>query len=247
MLRHRHFISFFTTTLIYIGIAVLFFYMQHLYVGTEKKPEEKIIKMSLSAFVPPEPLPIEKPVEKVEEVVEAEIIEEPKPIIETFLPEPMIKKIIPKPLPPVVKKVVKPKPKKKKLKKKIVKKKVSKKKPAKKKVVKKVKASTQVAKKSTKAYASPAKKNAFLSKVRAKINRNKMYPRIAQKRGMEGSVKVKFTILANGKVSNIQVKGKKVFLNSARSAIKKAFPISTKNCPLSLPTTVNLTLRYQLR
>jgi protein TonB len=206
--------------------------------------------MSLSAFVPPKPLPIEKPIEKIEEVVE------PEPTVEEPKPEPIVEKIIPKPLPPVikkkiikkkiVKKVLKPKAKKKKPKKKIVKKKILKKKSIKTKKIKKKKATSSVAKKSTKSYASPAKKNAFLSKVRAKINRNKMYPRIAQKRGMEGSVKVKFTILANGQVSNIQVKGKKVFLNSARSAIKKAFPISVKNVPLSLPTTVNLTLRYQL-
>jgi len=64
---------------------------------------------------------------------------------------------------------------------------------------------------------------------------------------MQGKVKVRFTILANGNVGHISVKGPKVFHNSARYAVKKAFPISTKNAPISLPTSVNLTLHYQLR
>jgi protein TonB len=64
---------------------------------------------------------------------------------------------------------------------------------------------------------------------------------------MQGSVKVRFTILPGGNVGNISISGPKVFHRSARSAIKKSFPVSTKNIPVSLPQTVNLTLRYQLR
>ena len=74
-----------------------------------------------------------------------------------------------------------------------------------------------------------------------KIDRNKFYPRIAKKRGMQGSVKVKFTILANGNVGHISVSGPKVFHNSARNAVKKAFPIDAKKSPISLPTSVNVT------
>jgi protein TonB len=86
-----------------------------------------------------------------------------------------------------------------------------------------------------------------LASLRAKINRKKSYPRIAQKRGMQGTVKIRFTILRNGHVGNITVSGPKVFHNSAKGAVKKAFPISVKNAPLRLPTTVNLSLRYKLR
>jgi len=243
VLRHRHFISFFTTILIYIGIAILFLSMQYLYVGTEKKHEEKIIKISLSieeAFEKPEELKELEPL--ITETIEPEPPKETvEPKVEKIEPEPIIEKVIPKPI-PVVKK------------KKIVKKKIKKKKYIKKKrrVKKKIKKRTthkskRVWKKASKAQANPAKKNAFLAKVRSKISQAKSYPRIAQRRGMQGSVKVRFTILANGHVSNIQVSGKKVFLKSAREAVKKAFPLSVKNCPLSLPSTVNFTLRYQLR
>jgi len=63
---------------------------------------------------------------------------------------------------------------------------------------------------------------------------------------MQGVVKVKFTILKNGNVSNITMSGSKIFHRSVKKAIKSAFPIS-KKAPLPLPTTVNLTLRYRLR
>ena len=64
---------------------------------------------------------------------------------------------------------------------------------------------------------------------------------------MQGTVKIRFTILANGNVGHISVSGPKVFHNSARNAVKKAFPIGTRNVPLSLPASVNLLLRYQLK
>ena len=92
-----------------------------------------------------------------------------------------------------------------------------------------------------------AKKNQFLAQVRQKINQHKSYPKIAQRRGLQGKVKVRFTILANGNVGHISLSGPKVFHNSARRAVKGAFPINTKNAPISLPQSVNLTLRYQLR
>ena len=161
-----------------------------------------------------------------------------------MIPEPIVEKIVPKPK-PVVKKVVK----KKSIKKKIIKKKRVKKKPRKKKSVKKrvTKRKATRKKPASKKKVSPAKKNAFLSRIRSKINKNKTYPRIAQRRGMQGSVKGRFTIQRSGRVGNISVSGPKVFHSSAKRAVQKSFPISTKNAPISLPETVNFTLRYQLR
>ncbi|HFQ61405.1 MAG TPA: energy transducer TonB [Epsilonproteobacteria bacterium] len=214
----------------------------------EQKVEEKIISFSLSQYIP-EVIPAVEEVK--EETIEPEpiepepVVEEEKiePIVEESIPEPEVVKVLPK---PIVKKVVKPpkkRVKKKKTKKKYVKKRVSKKKFNKKRKTKK--ATKQKASSSRKF--SAAKKNAFLSQIRTRINRNKNYPRIAQRRGMQGTVKVRFTILANGHVSNIVISGKKVFFSSARSAIKKAFPVNVKNAPMSLPETVNLILNYQIR
>lgn len=239
MQRHRFFISFFGTLLLYVTVGLLFFYTLHQTIGTEQKPQEKIITFALSEYVPEVIPPVEPPMETpeeepiVEEVVEPVVKEEP--VIEEVMPEPIKPKPVVKKKKIVKKKVIK----KKRVKKKSVKKRVTKRKSTTKKASRKKRAS--------KTEASPAKKNAFMSRIRAKINKNKAYPRIAQRRGMQGSVKVRFTILPNGHVSNIKITGKKVFHKSARKAIQKAFPIKVKSAPLSLPTTVNLTLRYQIQ
>jgi len=213
---------------------------QHSKISTQRS-EEKVMQVMLSEFVP-EVLPIEeKPVveevkeepvepEKIEE--ELEVIEEPLPqekekVVEEPTPEPIVK-----PLPPLPKPVIE-KPKKKPEVKKIVKKKKPVKKPS--------RASSK------KTQANPEKVHHFYKKVRVKINQNKSYPKIAKRRRMQGSVKVTFTVSRSGNVSNIRLNGPKVFHSSARHAVKSAFPISVKNIPVSLPATVNITLRYQIR
>ena len=206
---------------------------QHFIVSQKEK--DQTINLSLSQFVPEvieqPPEPIEEPI--VEEIIEPEPEPEPEPEIEEPEPEPVvIEKPVVKPIPelkPVIKKVKKKKTKK------VVKKK------------KQRKVKKRSSRRATSSKVNPKKKSQFLARVRAKINRAKSYPRIAQKRGMQGTVKVRFTILKNGRVGHISVRGPKVFHNSAKRAVKKAFPINTKNAPLSLPTTVNLSLRYQLK
>jgi len=258
MLRNRHFISYFSTTLIYLSVAGIFLYVEQNMLVAEKKSEEKAITMCLSSFVP-EVLPvIEEPVVEEEPVVKPEIIKEPigeeesvvepeiipEPIVEKepeikeeIIPEPIVEKVIPK---PVVKKEKKKPEVKKKPKKKIVKKKKIKKKKVKKKQARKKSSASR-------SKSSKAKKNQFLANIRAKINKHKSYPRVAKKRRMQGSIKVKFTILRSGKVGNISLKGPKIFHNSARAAVKSAFPVNAKNAPISLPQSINLTLRYQIR
>jgi len=242
MKKHHFSLSFLITLFLYVAVVSVFFLFVKKIAGTEQKPKEKSISFSISQYKQEtiveeiEPKPIEEPIEEIAK--EPDIEPEKESVEKEVKPEPIIKKIIPKPL-PVIKKVIK----KKRVHKKVIKRKL-KKTIVKKRSIRKVK---KASKRASKSQASPAKKNAFLAKVRAKINRAKSYPRIAQRRGMQGAVKVRFTILKNGHVSNIQVSGKRVFFKSAKQAVKKAFPISVKNIPMHLPTTVNLTLRYQLR
>ena len=211
-------------------MAGLFFYAQeHQFVSAEKV-ELQTMNMTLSTFVP-EVIP---PAEEIEEeIIEEEIIEdsivESEVIEEEIIPEPIIEKVTPKPIVKEVK--LKPKP--------IVKQKVKKKETKKKKRKKTI---SSVASKS-----SPAQKNKFLAKIRANINKYKSYPRIAKKRGIQGTVKVKFTILRSGKVGHISVDGPKVFHNSAQDAVKSAFPINAKESPLSLPMSISIPLRYKIR
>jgi len=245
--QHRYKVSFSLTTFIYVSLFLAYVYMMSQHFVVSQKEKDKTITLSLSQFSPEV---IEQPPEPEEPVVEKPVVEEP--VVEEE-PEPEPEVIEPEPIPePVVeeKPVVEPKPVIKKVEKKPKpKKKTAKKKTAKKKIrhKKKKRASHASSRRATSSRVDPNKKSAYLAKVRAKINRGKSYPRIAQRRGMQGTVKVRFTILKNGHVGSITVKGPKVFHSSAKRAVKKAFPISVKNAPLSLPTTVNLALRYKLR
>ncbi len=234
MVKHRYLISFFTTTLFYLLLAGTYFYVQQQNFIADRKPQDQIMHLSLATCVPEEIVPpVEEPVEEEEiiEEPEPEPIVEEKPVPEVVIPKPIEPKIIPK---PVIKKIEK-KP--------VVKKKKKVKKKVKKRAAPKT---TKGLKRAGVSRNSTAKKNQFLAKVRAKINKYKSYPKIAKRRGMQGTVKVQFTILSNGNVGHISVSGPKVFYSSAKSAVKKAFPIRTKNIPISLPTRVNLLLRYQL-
>ena len=248
MLKNRYFISYISTTLLYVTIIGLFLYMQQQTQISTAKSQERVMQVMLSDFspevIPVEEKPVveevEEPEVKEEEPVEPEVIEDPVPqekekVLEEPMPEPIVKPlpVLPKPFiekpkqKPEVKKIVKKKPKK---------------------TVKKNQPKQKASKASLKKMqANPNEINTFYKKIRVKINENKFYPKMAKRRRMQGSVQVKFTILRSGEVSNIVLQGPKVFHNSVRHAVQSAFPISVKNIPVSLPTTVNITLRYQIR
>ncbi len=246
----RYFTAYGIALVVYVSAISTLFYSQNNTFISSKETKEKVLKMSLSSFVPEVITPVKKQDEKpLEEVVKTKVKNiEIEPIIK---PEIFVKKPEIKPL----KKELKKKPKV--LTKKIVTKKVPEKKvlknpknPVKKKTKTKTTANTKTAKKqatSKQIKSSTGERNKFFTQLRTKIDRHKSYPRIAKKRRMEGSVKVKFTILKNGKIGNISVSGTKIFYKSARNAVNSAFPISIKKIPITLPKTVNLTLRYQIR
>ncbi len=87
-------------------------------------------------------------------------------------------------------------------------------------------------------------KRSFLSKLKAKINRNKHYPRIAERRGVTGSVHVRFTILRNGGVGALSASGPALLRSAAKAAVRHAFPINPAKAPFSLPYRTGVTLRY---
>ena len=69
-------------------------------------------------------------------------------------------------------------------------------------------------------------KKAFLRNVRSKIIANKKYPKIAKRRHVEGSVKVRFDITKQGQVSNIRfINGKRIFQKSIRKTLERTFPM----------------------
>ncbi len=217
MLNNRHFIAYSITTLFYLALAGIIVYLPAPTRISTESSQEKVIQISVTDFVP-EVLP------PVEEVIE-EVVEEPK--------EEEIKVEKPVLIPVVAKKVL-PKVKKTKPVKKSKKKKIKKKKQAKRKTS------------SPQRKVNPAKVNLFYKKIRVKMDKHKFYPKIAKRRGMQGTVKVSFTILPSGKVSHITLVGPKVFQKSARKAVESVFPLNVKNVPVSLPARVHVKLHYQI-
>ncbi|NOR55424.1 MAG: TonB family protein [Sulfurovum sp.] len=234
MLNNRHFIAYSITTFFYLLFAGIIVYLPTATKIATESSQEKVIQLSVTEFMT-EVLPSVE--EVIEEIVEEKVEkEEPKPEVEVKVEELQVEKpvVIPVVVKKVLPKVTKTKPVKK------PKKKKTKKKSTKKKQVKRKTSSVQ-------RKVNPAKVNLFYKKIRVKMNRHKFYPKIAKRRGMQGSVKVSFTILPSGKVSRITLVGPKVFQKSARKAVESVFPLNVKNVPVSLPTRVNVTLHYQIR
>ena len=87
--------------------------------------------------------------------------------------------------------------------------------------------------------------------IKQKIEENKRYPLLARNKGIEGEVWVKFEILKNGKVKNINVvksSRHQILDNAAIESIKKAnpfppFPEGLKESSL----VINICLRFELK
>ncbi|HHD81934.1 MAG TPA: energy transducer TonB, partial [Campylobacterales bacterium] len=89
-----------------------------------------------------------------------------------------------------------------------------------------------------------------LQNVRSQLIANKKYPKIAKRRGIEGSVKVRFDITASGNVTNIRfLNGKTIFQKSIRKTLQETFPVAIpNNVKADLPiSNVNVTLHFNIR
>lgn len=225
----RNLLALLLTSSLYIIVGAMLLYAP-LSVESIAPPKDNIIKISMVAEPTPEPQLIQKP-EPIE----------PKPIPEP-IPEPQP---IPKPIP-------KPKPKK-----------VVKKKPIKKQVIKKTKkiatkrthTKQKTSHKATGKEAATSSQKAslkkkFLRHVKSNIQKNKKYPRVAVRRGIEGHVRIVFDIQKSGAVTNIRISGGHITLQKAsKSAIQRSFPIAV---PLKLRSSlpirnVALTLGFTIR
>jgi len=95
-----------------------------------------------------------------------------------------------------------------------------------------------------------AAKKAFLNNLRAKIIANKEYPKIALRRHIQGSVKVRFDLTTNGGVSNIRfLEGKTILQKGVRKAILRSFPL---NVPFELQNelpmyNISVTVNFNIR
>ena len=264
----RDILSFAMTLVIYLSLFIIWNHYTSALTAPLSQPGSNEIALDLSDFVketqiadipelekeeiPEEPEAIKEEEPVKEKSIEEESIEEEStkeesiekmPIIEEPLPKPAatekpIEPIPEKPKPAVVKK---PKIKKTVHRKSVKKKRQKKRNPA----AAQRKKSSSASRHGNKKIHSKKGDSRFVARLRRKINAHKSYPRIARKRGMQGSVRIKFRITSTGKLTGLSASGPRIFLNSAKQAVKSAFPISTRD--VSLPITVSLTLNYHLK
>lgn len=237
----RYFGSFFLTLFIYLSAATTLFYVYSNSEFNKEKIEEPNKKISLN-HVEIKPI-IKKELPKKEEIKK---VKEEKPKVQ----EKIIKK-------EVVKKQIKPKvkskPKAKKVVKKTIKKEIRKQEVQKpvKKVVKEETITTPKPVISKKAVNTAPKVNAkqeflnkHLSQIRNLINENIKYPKRARKLKIQGLVTVKFKILKDGKLGEIQIiDGNKFLRKSTIEAIKRAasnFPKTTTDIEIKIPIAYKL-------
>ena len=92
------------------------------------------------------------------------------------------------------------------------------------------------------------KKEVFLAHLKKRIEANKRYPKVAQRRGLEATVTTSFIITKEGGVKDITADTPhKIFHKSSVAAIQKAFPLQIRYEGVKLPMQVSLTLAYKLR
>ena len=201
---NRYLNSFFITSGVYFIAAFFLFFVFADMLITPPAKEEIVTKISLNSVSIVEPQPVVEPT--------------PEPIVE---PQPVIEK--PKP--------VKNKPEKpKKEHKKPVEKPVQKKE-----VTEVVAAVPPPPKTEPKEEVSVPSINQnqidtietkYLAKVRATIEKNKIYPKAAKRLNQTGKVNVNFDILKNGEIRNVKVLGKSSFAKLDEASIELLIKIS---------------------
>ncbi len=216
----RYFSSFFVTTTFYILLlsSLLYSFNGTSKINQQNKTSEQKVKVTLIAKALPEPEPIEKKVIKEEK-------------------KKSIKKIVKKTLPKPIKKEEKP---------------VKNALPQKTNNIPKtqIKKNKNLAKKptfTTDTQTIQIKQKAYYSQIKEVLNQNKIYPKSALRRGIEGKVKVKFILSKEGTLLSYTIlKGKSIFKNSVIQTIQTSFPLIPPNNIFTKNIDLDLILDYKL-
>ena len=229
---NRYLLSFIITFILYISLfASYILYFNNEPINKAQKVENKRVSFNIIQNTPKKKEPIEK------QSIKKQIVQEK---IEPAKAKKIIKEKKLKPKKKIVKKIKKKVIKKKKIKKpnkkvqKHIQKKTTKKvikkeliKPVNKKQYETKNIITKTTQKKPKKVSNKLEKNKFFTHIKALINKNKIYPKRAIRRGVEGKVIVKFTISKDGKLLKItNISGKKIFFKSAKKAIINTFPFA---------------------
>lgn len=88
----------------------------------------------------------------------------------------------------------------------------------------------------------------YLAAVLAHIESHKFYPLPARRRGLQGSVDVRFTLDARGMISNLDVTGSNsLFVEAARAAVHKALPLPAAPSLEGFPLDVSYQMLFKLQ
>jgi len=212
---------------VFVVVGVAHFFALQSYIATQNsvsKPKAKVHRITLSSVV------VKKPKPKVEPII---LPPDPEPVVE-------IKQIIEKPKP-------KPKPKKKPKKKK---KKVYK--PTPKPIVEKI---VEEVVEPIVEQISPVQqidtssiKDQYTSEIRRQIRKHLVYPKMAKRMRMQGTVRVAFRVLKNGKITDIRVVNSPKKLLS-KGAIKTLRAVSLRAIPRELNEEfldINIPIEFKL-
>lgn len=218
----RYLVSFFITSIFYVAIFVA----TYLLFSNENKPKKlhtELTKIHLKLF-------------------KDEVKSKPKPKLQPTLKKPKPKKTLKKIVKKLKPKKIVQKPKKvKKPKTHIVK------------AIKKITKTVKIIK--PKVKVKPVlneekynlEKQIYFKRLKERIDENKIYPRKALRRNIQGSVKVSFTLSKNGEFLGIKkLDGKKIFYKAVKKAIKNALPFKPKKDILTQSVDIELKLVFNI-
>jgi protein TonB len=247
MQKHRYKTSFIITTVLYIVVGYIVLGVIGAEISSDIKATNKSITISLSSFqAAKEQTPdiiqndaISEIEQDTPDTIEQKAQKEPKKQVE-ITDEPQKETSMEPKTEPKVPKLTKAQTKNK------IPKPTKRKKYHKSKKHKQAKHKRKVKKQRATKETLASARSDLLSKIRAKINRYKIYPIAAKKRHIQGKVTAHFKVNKNGAISNIKLSGSSIFFNATKKAISKASPIKISNREL-LPIDISVTLRYNLR
>jgi len=79
------------------------------------------------------------------------------------------------------------------------------------------------------------------------ISTFKHYPKMARRRGIEGESLIRFELLPDGKIKNLQVQSHHLLRKSSERAVLSALPLPRPTPLLEMPVQIALTMEYRLQ
>jgi len=90
-------------------------------------------------------------------------------------------------------------------------------------------------------------RNEYMARLMAEIEKNKFYPRIARRRNLQGTVRVKFRLGCGGEVEKLDISGEHSLLRKAAGkAVEDSLPLPKIPTEIECPLLVNYAMAYSL-